>query len=60
MTSIGYGDICPSTTIEKMTTIILMFLAAGMYALIINDVSQIVNNFNRLAADYKYFHFFIY
>ena len=58
MTSIGYGDIFPQTTIEKIATIILMLLASGIYALIINDVSQIVNNFNRLAADYKYFYCF--
>lgn len=30
-----------------------MMAASGVYALIINDVSQIVNNFNLAAAEYR-------
>ena len=49
MATVGYGDITPKTTKERISVIILMFIAAGVYALIINDISKIVNNFNVLA-----------
>lgn len=49
MATVGYGDIKPQTTIERAMVILLMIFAAGVYALIINDVSHIVNNFNCLA-----------
>ena len=39
MATIGYGDISPSNTIERMLVIVLMFVAAGINALLINDVS---------------------
>lgn len=53
MTSIGYGDISPQSTLERACALILMFVASGVYALLINDVSHIVNNFNSLASEYK-------
>lgn len=53
MASIGYGDISPQNTIERALVIVIMFVASGVYALLINDVSHIVNNFSTLAAQYK-------
>ena len=54
MTTLGYGDITPRNTYERLCVIFLMLIAAGVYALLINDVSKIVNNFNILASEYKY------
>lgn len=54
MASVGYGDIKPQTTVERAVVILLMIFASGVYALIIHDISDIVNNFNILAAQYKY------
>jgi len=38
MVTVGYGDISPVTTYERIVTIINMCLAAGMYAYIINEI----------------------
>jgi hypothetical protein len=50
MATIGYGDIKPQTTEERLASICIMIIAAGVYSLIINDVGHIVNSFNILAA----------
>lgn len=50
MATVGYGDINPQSTIERLVVIVIMIVAAGVYAYIINDVGHIVNNFNMLAA----------
>ena len=53
MASIGYGDITPQNTIERGFVIILMIIASGVYTMLINDVSHIVNNFNVNASKYQ-------
>ena len=53
MASVGYGDIKPQTTNERLIVILIMIIASGIYAVIINEVGHIVNNFNMLAAQYK-------
>ena len=49
MTSVGYGDITPKNTEERAFVILIMIMGSGIHAIIINDVSKIVNNFNVLA-----------
>ena len=46
MSSVGYGDITPKNTIERVFVIIIMIIASGIYALIIEEISHVVNNFN--------------
>jgi hypothetical protein len=38
MVTVGYGDITPQTTLERMVGIINMMLAVGMYAYTINVI----------------------
>ena len=49
MTTVGYGDIHPYTSIERVVTIICMIASSGVYAYIIADVGKIVSSFNVLA-----------
>ena len=38
MVTVGYGDITPVTTVERVITMANMLVAAGMYAYIINEI----------------------
>jgi hyperpolarization activated cyclic nucleotide-gated potassium channel 2 len=53
MVTVGYGDITPKTTPERMVTIFNMLLAAGLYAYIINEISMMVRMYNTLATKYE-------
>lgn len=53
MVTVGYGDIHPTTTAERMVTIFNMCIASGMYAYIINIVSTMVRQYNTLATKYE-------
>ena len=46
MATVGYGDLKPLTTYEKLVCIFILISSTGVYAFIINEVSHIVNNFN--------------
>lgn len=50
MSSVGYGDITPKNTFERVFGIIIMIVASGIYALIIEQISHVVNNFNLAAV----------
>jgi voltage-gated potassium channel Kch len=50
MATVGYGDINPQTTEERQVAIIIMLVAAAIYAYIINDIGHIVSRYNILAA----------
>ena len=52
MATVGYGDITPKTTTERVFCKCIMISATGVYAFIINEVGHIVNNFNILAHEY--------
>ena len=43
MCSVGYGDFFPVTTNERMTCMVGMILASGMYAFIISDIGKMVS-----------------
>lgn len=47
--TIGYGDIRGATTSERICTIVMMVVGAGLYAFNLNDISHIVGNYNILA-----------
>lgn len=53
MVTVGYGDITPKNTDERITTIINMLIASGMYAYIINEISSMVRLYNTLANKYE-------
>lgn len=49
MMSVGYGDIHPITTYERMVTMACMILSSGVFAFIIGDIGKMVASFNVLA-----------
>ena len=46
LTTIGYGDITPSTNVGRIYTIFIMILGVGFYGVVIGQISRII-----LAAD---------
>ena len=53
MATVGYGDIKPQTTEERIIAIVIMVISATIYAFIINDIGHIVTRYNLLAANYR-------
>jgi Mg2+/citrate symporter len=53
MVTVGYGDITPRNTSERIVTMVNMLIAAGLYAYIINEISMMVRMYNTLANKYQ-------
>eukprot|EP00347_Sterkiella_histriomuscorum_P015001 403358691 len=53
MVTVGYGDITPRTTIERVYTMLAMIIASGMFSFTINSIGTIVTRYNILAANYR-------
>lgn len=53
MATVGYGDIKPQTTQERIAVIFIMIISGGVYAYTINDIGKLVQNYNVLAGQYK-------
>lgn len=53
MVTVGYGDITPQTTTERLVGIVNMMLAVGMYAYTINVIGATVSKYNMLAVKYE-------
>lgn len=55
MVTVGYGDITPSTPIEKIYTIFCMLLACGVFGYIMNRIGSIFSSFDENSFEYKFF-----
>lgn len=44
LTTIGYGDITPKTNIQRMYTMIVMIIGAGLYGYIIGNIANLLTN----------------
>jgi hypothetical protein len=53
MVTVGYGDIHPSTTNERMIAMISMLVSSGVFAFIIGDIGKMVGSFNVLAGQFR-------
>ena len=53
MTTVGYGDISPTTPNEKMFGMMSQLLAAGVYAYTINKVGKVISKYNVLSQQYR-------
>lgn len=42
--TVGYGDITPSTDIQRIYTIFVIMLGAGVYATVIGNIASILEN----------------
>lgn len=67
LTTIGYGDITPTTNIGRIYTMIIMILGVGVYGIVIGNISRIFaesarykeqtrEKFNDLALFMKHYH----
>lgn len=50
MTTCGYGDFYPTSTNERMISMIAMIVSSGIFGYIIEDIGKLVSSFNVLAA----------
>jgi len=53
MVTVGYGDITPRTTNERIYTMLAMIVASGMFSFTINSIGTIITRYNILAANYR-------
>jgi hypothetical protein len=53
VTSIGYGDIAPTTTSEQLVAVVIMLLGSVLWGQVIATFCGVVATFNPEAADYR-------
>ncbi|MDC7232994.1 MAG: ion transporter, partial [Spirochaetales bacterium] len=53
LTTIGYGDISPSTNLETIFVIIVELIGAGMYGFIIGNIANIIANIDIAKSQYQ-------
>jgi voltage-gated potassium channel len=49
-TTVGYGDITPNRDVEYVFTLVVMFLGASLYALIIGNIASLVSSLDSAKA----------
>lgn len=47
LTTIGYGDISPTTTVGRLYTMVIMILGVGVYGVVIGNVSRLLSQADR-------------
>ena len=52
MVTVGYGDIAPTNTYERLYVMVAMLIASGVFAYTINSIGTIVSRYNFLAVQY--------
>ena len=52
LTTVGYGDITPMTTDQKLYTIFVMLLGVAFYAYVIGNIATILSNINYAKAKF--------
>ena len=57
MITVGYGDICPTTSYEKLYTIIVTILSCGMFGYSMNTIGAIFQEISKKEANFKYFYY---
>ena len=53
MITVGYGDITPKTSTERVFAILVMLVASGMFAYTMNAIGSIFQNLDKSAQEYK-------
>ena len=53
MVTVGYGDLTPTTPMEKAYAIFCMLLACGIFGYIMNRIGSIFSSFEENSAEYK-------
>ena len=47
MITVGYGDITPKTSNQKIFTIIVMILSSGLFGYVMNKIAMIFKNLDK-------------
>lgn len=58
MTTIGFGDITPQNSMERLVALFIMLISTGVFAFSMNEIGQILNNLNEKSKEYKYIFIF--
>ena len=53
MTTVGYGDIVPTTQGEKIFAMVSMLVACGVFAYVVGSIETIVRRSNTIESDFK-------
>jgi hypothetical protein len=53
MITVGYGDITPKTTGERIYTMVAMIIASGMFSYTLNSIGTIVSRYNIYSVNYR-------
>lgn len=53
MAAVGYGDLYPVTKNEKVLVMGAMIMCCGMFAYTINNIGNIVSEYNKIASSYR-------
>ncbi|CDW81481.1 UNKNOWN [Stylonychia lemnae] len=53
MITVGYGDITPMTTNERLYAMVAMIVASASFSFTLNTISTLVSRYNLLARNYK-------
>jgi Ion channel len=53
MTTVGYGDITPSTSSERLYTIFSMIVACGVFAWIMGSIGYFVRRGDVIIQEFK-------
>ena len=53
MTTVGYGDVHPETTNERIYAFFAMLVAVGVFAYTVGNIGDLVTQLNLQAAQYK-------
>ena len=53
MITLGYGDIVPVTTLEKIYVISITFISCGVFAYSVNTIGSIIQEITKKSTDFK-------
>lgn len=53
MITVGYGDITPSTTLERGFVIIVTLLSCGVFAYSVNSIGSIISAITEINTTFK-------
>lgn len=54
MITVGYGDITPITTLERIYCVVCMLMACGVFGYVMSRVGYIFSSLAQTSQEYKY------
>jgi hypothetical protein len=53
LTTVGYGDVLPTTQVQKLYAAGVMMLGVGVYAYLIGNIASLISNLDPVRASYQ-------